>query len=262
MKIILLLSFSLLVSCSSVQKSDQKTSQKIEQEKANLYLSIGKSFEENKLFEKAIENYQEALKIDGTHSETHFVLGKLLLKRQFIKEGLSHLESAVDADDKYTEARNFLASYNFYKFKKYKVAKDLIDQSIKDLTYTNQEETWSLKLKLDLILKGRAYALKSVPKVMSLPKKSCAYRLDIAQTLYKMSMFNLSLSSSRAANDLCLSSREKNKIAYLKGLIFIKKKNLLVAEKIFNGIDAESDSLKKKLNKAQSFVRKQINDGI
>lgn len=262
MKFILLLTFSLFAGCSSISKTDQKTSENIEHEKANLYFSIGKSYEENKRFEKAIENYQEALKIEPAHSETHFVLGKLLLKRQFIKEGLSHLKLAIRFNPKYTEARNFLAFYNFHKFKKYKTAKVLIDESAKDLIYRNQEETWSLKLKLDSILEGRSAALKSIPKVASLPQRNCVYRLDIAQTLYKLNLFNLALKSSRAADTLCLDSNEKNKIAYLKGLIFIKKNNLLVAEKILNGINTNNGNLKRKLNKARSFVRKQINDGI
>jgi len=118
----------------------------VKREKADLYYSIAQSMEENEMLEKAIENYQEALKILPKHAESHFSLGKLLLRRGFTKEGLKEIHQSIAIDKKYTEAKNFLVAYYLRHSKTYKLSKKLIDQSVKDITY----EQWSQPLKLHL----------------------------------------------------------------------------------------------------------------
>lgn len=257
-----------LVGCSTLGLSEKKqpglskANLPVQTEKSNLYFSIGQSYEENKMVERAIENYQEALKIKPNNAEAHFSLGKILLRRMFVERGLAHIQKAIEFKERYTEARNFLAAYYFYEQKNYKQAKIIIDESAKDLIYENQEETWSLKLKLDLLTGGKKLARKSIPKVISLPHKICVHRLSIATSLYKMDLLDMSLRSARLASEICVDTERKERVAFLKGLIFVKKKNLFVAEKIFKGIETKNKKFRKRLMKAQDFVRRRINSGM
>lgn len=260
MKIFLILMFlASFVGCASGNRPDKETSKlSISKEKADLYFSIAQSYEENGFFEKAIENAQEALKIDSEHAQVHFFLGKLLIKKGFLEEGLVSVKKALKHNTKYTKARNFLADYYIAKLKRHKAAKILVDQSAKDLIYENQEETWALKLKLDLFLGGKALASKSVLKAAAIPPAHCKHRLSIARSLYKMNLLDPALNSARAASKLC-PVRHAARIDFLKGLVFVKKQNLLVAEKIFREIETDNVKLKKQLVKAQNFVRRKIN---
>lgn len=234
----------------------------VKTEKADLYHSIAQSMEENEMLEKAIENYQEALKVYPDHFESHFFLGKILLRRGFKAEGLKGVRRSLSVNPKYTEARNFLARYYLLKSRDYKNAKKLIDQSVRDLTYQNQEESWALKLRVDFKVGGKKLALKSAVKTASIPALNCENRLSIATSFFKMGLMGPALDSARKADGLCAETANQGRVAYLKGLIFIKKRNLFVAEKIFNGIDTSDSKLKAKLTKAQIFVRKKINSGM
>lgn len=265
-KILIFLSAVVLVSCSSrpslneIELRNEPIS--IKKEKAELYFSIAQSLEENGMTEKAIENYQEALKIMPNHYESRYSLGRVLLARGFKSEGLKEVNRSLAINAKYTKARNFLVSYYLSSPKTYEKAKQLVDESVKDLTYQNQEETWSLKLRADLKVGGKELALKSAIKTASIPAVSCKNRFSIASSFYKMDLLGPALNSARAAYDLCYNSDYVNRVSYLKGLIFIKKRNLFVAEKILNEIDTEDKKLKIKLTKAQIFVRKKINSGM
>jgi|GEM_PF-3184835 len=234
----------------------------VKREKADLYYSIAQSMEENEMVERAIENYQEALKILPKHAESHFSLGKLLLKRGFKKEGLKEIHYSIKINSRYTEAQTFLARYYMRSAKTYKTSKKLIDQAVKDITYENQEEVWSLKLSIDLKVGGKSLAAESAVKASSIPALNCGNRLSIATSFYKMGLLNPALHSARKADSLCTETANSNRVTYLKGLIFIKKRNLFVAEKIFNGIETSDSKLKSKLTKAQIFVRKQIKSGM
>lgn len=214
------------------------------------------------MVERAIENYQEALSIMPDHYESRYALGRVLLGRGFKKEGLKEVRKSLSINPGYTDARNFLVSYYLTKPKTYKLAKKLIDESAKDLTYRNQEETWSLKLRADLKVGGKKLALKSAVKTASLPPGSCRNRFSIASSFYKMDLLGPALNSARKAGVLCLNTEYENRVSYLKGLIFIKKRNLFVAEKILNEIETKDKRLKSKLTKAQIFVRKKINSGM
>ncbi len=231
-------------------------------EKSNLYFSIGKSYQDHQRLEDAINNYQEAIKIDFNNYQAHFYLGKLLLEKGFISEGVREVEKAILVNSRYTEARNFLANLNYTRFKNYKKAQELVDESVKDLTYQNQEESWSLKLKLDQqFLSGKALK-QTLRKVLALKPKVCEHRLDIAYTLYKMSLYENALKSARMIDRMCFELEEKNRAAFLKGLIFIKKNDYLVAEQIFKNISSKNEKFHKMLNRVKTAVRKRIDLGI
>jgi len=104
--------------------------------------------------------------------------------------------------------------------------------------------------------------MESAVKASSIPALNCSNRLSIATSFYKMGLYNPALHSARKADKLCAETANQNRVAYLKGLIFVKKRNLFVAEKIFKGIDSSDSKLKSKLTKAQIFVRKKINSGM
>jgi len=264
--VFIFLTIALLSSCTSspslneIELKNEPVS--VSREKAELYYSIGTSLEENLMIEKAIENYQHAIKILPEHEESRFALGKLLLKRGFKQEGLKEVKKALEANPAYTEARNFLVRYYLLKTRNISAAKKLIDKSIEDLTYTNQEETWALKLKVDLRVGGKELAMKSALKTSTIPALNCENRLSISSSFYKMGLLALALNSARDADRLCAETENADRLSYLKGLIFIRKKNLFVAEKILNGISTEDKKLKPKLIKAQIFVRKKINSGL
>jgi len=267
MKKVLIFLYSLyLIGCSTgpslneIELRNEPVS--VKKEKADLYYSIAKSLEENLMVEKAIENYQEALKILPDHFESHFFLGKLLLKRGFKSEGLNKIKKSLSLNPDYTEARNFLTGYYLSSPQTYIEAKKLIDKSVEDLTYQNQEETWSLKLRADYKVGGKKLALKSAIKAASTPPINCFNRLSIASSFYKMGLLGPALHSARSAGELCTDAEAVNRVSFLKGLIFIKKRNLFVAERILNGIDTGDKRLKNKLTKAQIFVRKKINAGM
>lgn len=232
------------------------------QEKSNLYFSIGQSYQGHGRAEDAIENYQEAIAVDPKNSKAHFYLGKLLLDKKFTADGIKEIKRAVEIDVKYTEARNFLAYLYYDDLKKFYKAKQLIDKSAEDLTYQNQEETWALKLKIDNRFLGKKALITTAPKVLALKAKSCVHRLDIAKTLYKMSLYGRSLVSARLADKLCTLKRDKDRIAFLKGLIFIKRNDYLVAEKILDGISPKGNRFQRLLRRTRTAVRKKINSGI
>ena len=234
----------------------------VKKEKAELYHSIGQSLEENNRIEQAIENYQEALKILPSHAESRFSLGRVLLRRGFKKEGLEEIKRSLRLDSGFTRARNFLVSLYLKSPKNYSAAKKLIDQSVEDLTYINQEETWALKLKTDLKVGGVQLALKSAVKTASIPAINCSNRLSIATSFYKMNLLGPALDSARKADKLCVEDSFSSRVSFLKGLIFVKKRNLFVAEKIFNQIETDDSKLKSKLTKAQIYVRRKINSGM
>ncbi len=247
---------------SQIKKGFLKDDVDLTKEKSDLYFSIGRNYEDHERLEDAIKNYQEAIKIDFNNSQAHFYLGKLLLEKGFIHEGVAQVEKAVLVNLRYTEARNFLANLNYTKLKNYKKAKALVDESVKDLTYQNQEESWSLKLKLDhQFLSGRALK-ETLRKTLALKPKVCKHRLDIAHTLYKMSLYESALKSARMVDGLCFKLKEKNKAALLKGLIFIKKNDYLVAEQILRNISFKDEKFHKMLNRVKTAVRKKINLGI
>jgi tetratricopeptide (TPR) repeat protein len=267
MKKALIFLFSInLISCSSGPSLNEielrNESVSVKREKAELYYSIAKSLEENSMVEKAIENYQEAIKILPSHFESHYSLGKLLLIRGFKNEGLKKIQYSLALNPKFTEARNFLIKYYLSSPKTYKLAQKLADESVKDLTYANQEETWALKLRTDLKTGGKQLALKSAVKAASIPPTNCLNRLSIASSFYTMDLLGPALNSARSASKLCLDVEDLNRLSFLKGLIFIKKRNLFVAEKILNKIDTQDKKLKNKLTKAQIFVRRKINSGM
>ncbi len=211
---------------------------------------------------EAVENYQESIKVDPTNSKARFALGKLLLDKKFTARGVAQIEKAVSINPNYTEARNFLAYFYYKKFKDFKKSKRLIDISAEDLTYWNQEESWALKLKLDYKLLGKRKIRKTALRVLALEAKDCEHRLDIAQTFYRMSFYEKALESARLADKLCVESKDKSHVAFLKSLIFIKKNDYLVAEEILRGISSQSESFKKILDRTKTAVRKKINSGI
>ncbi len=260
----LLCLIGLLSSCVSPSQKNTFVVEEVapREEKSNLYFSIGQSYQSHGRIEDAIENYQEAISLDPGNHKAHFAMGKLLLKKQFIKEGIAEIKKAVSLDKKYTEARNFLAYFYYNKLKKFYKAKILIDESARDLTYLNQEETWALKLKIDNRFLGKKALMLTAPKVLALKAKSCVHRLDIAKTLYKMSLYEKALASTRLADRICFSKKNKNRIALLKGLIFVKRSNYLVAEKILSGVSPDTESFEKVLRETRTAIRKKINSGM
>lgn len=229
-------------------------------EKSGLYLSIGKSYEENGQPESAIESYQQSVSINPKNHEAHFYLGKVLLSKSFEKRGIASIEKAFAVNPKYTEARNYLAYLYYDKYKNVKRAHKLINESAEDLVYFNQEETWALKLELDFKNKTSKKSLvSSLDKIFALRPRDCTSRLRIVKTLYKMSLYGTALGAARNAGGICAMPSQQNNLAFLKGLIFIKKKNYLVAEKMLNDIAPENKKFEKRLNNAKTIVRRKIN---
>ncbi len=261
---IVILALLVLTSCMSprIDEGFLKEEVNLTKEKSDLYFSIGRNYQDRNMTGEAIENYQEAITIDPTNSRAHFALGKLLLDKKFTDRGIAQIEKAVLVNPTFTEARNYLAYLYYKKFKNFKKAKRMIDVSVEDLTYWNQEESWALKLKLDYKLLGKRKIKNTALKVLALKAQNCVHRLDIAQTFYKMSFYKKALESARLADNLCLEAKEKAHVAFLKGLIFIKKNDYLVAEEILRGIAPESESFKKMLDRTKTAVRKKINSGI
>ncbi len=261
--VFLSLSLLLLFGCVGTSQgtlSAFEDDQDITKEKSGLYLSIGKSYEENALPEQAIQSYQDAIETDPTNHEAHFSLGKVLIKRGFKEKGIKSIKRALKENPEFTKARNFLAYLYYDQYKEVDVAQKLIDESAEDLTYLNQEETWALKLEIDF----KTNALKknlasSLNKVFALTPKDCTARLRIVKTLYQMNLYGTALGAARNADDICVTSKNKNSLAFLKSLIFIKKKNFLVAEKMLNDIKPDDKKFEKLLNTTKTAVKKKIN---
>lgn len=254
--------FLLLQACTGIQETpfmegSELSQKEKKQQRAELYFSMGKSFVDHGRPIEATENFQTALSYEPNHYRARFALGKILIKRGFLSLGLENIKKTLEIKEDYTEARNFLAYY-YYKNSNFKKAKELVDISAQDLVYKNQEETWSLKLKTDAVYLSPKKLKPTIIKALSTPVISCLYRTDLAKTLYKFKHYDLSLAAARQADDICIEANQKNHLAFLKGLIFIKKKNFFVADKIFSKIKTQDEKLKNSIANTKHALRNKM----
>jgi len=226
-------------------------------EKSDLYISIAENLENRSKVTLATENYKSAIKLNPSNHVAYFKLGRLLLKRGFFREGLESIQKSVQIKKDYTEAYIFL-SYYFYNKKRKKLATRFINKASKDILHSDQEKIWALKLKLakDLGLKNsiNEYAIKAFSTV----PMSCANRTSIAFNLATMDIKRPALKAVDQASKLCFSSEQKSKLSYIKGFIYYKSGEYVVAKELLLKVSSQNNSLNQVVPRLLMSIDKKI----
>ena len=212
------------------------------EEKSELFISIAENLEKRSKITLATENYKSAIDLNPSNHEAHFKLGRLLLKRGFLKEGLESIQKSIQIKKDYTEAYIFL-SYYFYNKKRRTLANKFISRAAQDILYPNQEKIWALRLKLvkDLGLKEE---LEEVAiKAFSTIPMSCANRMSIALNLASMNMKRPALRAVDQASNFCVTNESRSKLSYIKGYVYYKRGEYAVARELLLKVVSQDNAL-------------------
>ena len=76
-----------------------------EQKRARNHINLGKTLHTRGMDEKAIQEFQKAVELDGSNPEGHILLGLLLLDQEETDEALNHLNTGMKLNPKSTVAK-------------------------------------------------------------------------------------------------------------------------------------------------------------
>ncbi len=177
-KVFLITAFA--VSCASTRGPNDFVEMSPIKKKAELYYDYGTNALVGQEYTKALTNLLKAVEIIDEDSRYHNNLGMAYYFKKDSKNAVKHLERSIEIDPKNSDAKNNLASINFYEGN-YQRAEKLYLEVTKDLEYPKQFRVYYNLGLLDLKKNRVNKAISLFKKAVKENKSYCPAHFELGQ---------------------------------------------------------------------------------
>ncbi len=134
-------------------------------------------------FDKALAQFQEALKLKSGDAAVHFKVGRIFLQKEDFRNAITAFKNVINLNPNQVEARYELARI-YQQEEKFHLAHEELSQALK----INPEHEETLKLKIKLFEQEGHYqqALPILLKLMETSRQSKRYRIQYAEFLARL----------------------------------------------------------------------------
>lgn len=173
-------------------------SQKKNQEKAELHMSIGNAHFEKRNYPYALQELLRAEELDPRNPLIQNNLGLVYFMRQRYDLSEKHLLKALALEPKFSDARNNLGRV-YIDMKRYVDSEKMLRMALADLTYAGADRAWFNLGLLQFNQKKWLDAKASFENSLSVVRDSCLTNTYLGRTLFEMKDYpSAALSLDRA----------------------------------------------------------------